>query len=181
MPVQGDAGAVVAHGGARIGVGCGLLHVGQRDAASRAAVMTACRRVWGPTGLVIPSGRATRPTIRPAAWRSKRLASRPVKIGPSNSSPIDRSMARAVRGARGMVMILPRLRVIVGVRRRRARPRGRYRRRSPPTPAGRLRATNDTTSPLWGAGDANRLESIGRYGIGRRSRSTRWRGRRSTS
>ena len=31
VPVQAGAGPVVAHGGARVGVGCGFLHIAQRD------------------------------------------------------------------------------------------------------------------------------------------------------
>src|SRR5580693_9472618 len=31
VPVEAGAGAVVAHGGARVGAGCGLLHVAERD------------------------------------------------------------------------------------------------------------------------------------------------------
>ena len=44
--------------------------------------MNAWRRVCGPTRLVIPALRAMRRTIRPAAWRSRRSPSVPVKIGP---------------------------------------------------------------------------------------------------
>lgn len=45
------------------------------------------------------------------------------KIGPSRRSPIARSIARAVRGASGMVTILPPLRTTVRVRCPRSRPR----------------------------------------------------------
>ena len=72
--------------------------------------MKAWRRVWGPTGLVIPARRATRRTIRAAPWRSRRRPSPVTKIGPSHRSPTARSTARAVRGASGMVTVLPPLR-----------------------------------------------------------------------
>ena len=63
--------------------------------------MKAWRRVCGPIGLLTPALRATRRTIRPAVWRSKRLPSGPMKMGPDRRSPMARSTARAVRGARG--------------------------------------------------------------------------------
>ena len=72
---------------------------------SRAALMNACLRVCGPTGLLIPARLATRRTIRPAAWRSRRRPSGRVKIGPSKRSPSAGSIARAVRGASGIVTI----------------------------------------------------------------------------
>ena len=89
------------------------------DATPRlwAAVMNACLSVCGPTGLVIPARRATFRTIRPAPCRSSRRPSPVRKTGPSQRSPVARSIARAVRGASGMVTTtLPPLRVIVRVR-----------------------------------------------------------------
>src|ERR1039457_5828326 len=70
--------------------------------ASRAAVMNACLSVCGPTFLLIPARLATRRTIRPAPCRSRRRPSAVRKIGPSQRSPVARSIARAVRGASGM-------------------------------------------------------------------------------
>jgi hypothetical protein len=81
-----------------------------------AAVMNACRSVCGPTVLVIPARRAIRRTIRPAPCRSSRRPSAARKIGPPVRSPMTRSIARAVRGASGMVTTLPPLRVITRVR-----------------------------------------------------------------
>ena len=66
VSVQRGAGAVVAHGRVRIGVRGGFLDIAERHPASRAAVMNACRRVCGPTGLVIPARRARRRTTRAA-------------------------------------------------------------------------------------------------------------------
>jgi hypothetical protein len=57
--------------------------------------------------------RATRRTTRPAQWRSIRCPSGRRKIGPSSRSSMARSMARAVRGASGLVTILPPLRSTV--------------------------------------------------------------------
>src|SRR5262249_58633227 len=84
--------------------------------ASSAAVMNACRRVCGLIFLSRPARRATRRTIRLAQWRSMRWPSGRRKIGPSTRSPIARSRLRAVRGASGMVTILPPLRSTVSVR-----------------------------------------------------------------
>jgi hypothetical protein len=75
--------------------------------ASRAAVMNACLSVCGPIFLSRPARRATRRTIRPAACRSSRCMAVVVKVGPSQRSPITRSIARAVRGASGMTAFLP--------------------------------------------------------------------------
>ena len=58
----------------------------------------------------------TRRTIRAAPCRSRRRPSLPRKTGPSLRSPTARSIARAVRGASGMVATLPPLRVMVSVR-----------------------------------------------------------------
>jgi hypothetical protein len=91
--------------------------------ASRAAVMNACRSVCGPTGLAIPARTATRRTIRAAPCRSSRCPSKVRKIGPSTRSPTAKSMARAVRGASGMVTTLPPLRVMTSVRCPRSTPK----------------------------------------------------------
>ena len=85
--------------------------------------------VCGPTGLVIPVRRATRRTTRAAPCRSSRCPSGPQKTGPSTRSPTARSIARAVRGASGMVTTLPPLRVITRVRCPRSTPRFRCWRR----------------------------------------------------
>jgi hypothetical protein len=73
--------------------------------------------------LAIPARRAIRRTIRPAACRSIRAPSVPMKIGPPQRSPTARSTARAVRGASGRVTTLPPLRRIVSVRGPRSSPR----------------------------------------------------------
>ena len=85
--------------------------------------MNACLSVRGPTALVIPARRAALRTIRPAPCRSSRRPSAVRKTGPSRPSPVARSIARAVRGASGMVTTLPPLRVIVRVLWPRSRPR----------------------------------------------------------
>jgi hypothetical protein len=97
VPVQGDTGRsyrmVVG------GLACDAASCTSRRGtpASRAAVMNAWRSVCGPTGLLIPARRASRRTIRPAPRRSNRRPSAARKIGPSQRSPIARSIAVAVR------------------------------------------------------------------------------------
>ena len=88
-----------------------------------AAVMNPCRSVCGVTALAIPARRAVVRTIRPAPCRSSRRPSAARNTGPPMRSPMARSIARAVRGASGMVTILPPLRVMVRVRCPRSRPR----------------------------------------------------------
>jgi hypothetical protein len=78
--------------------------------------MNACRKVCGPTGLMILARRTIRRTIRAAPCRSSRRPSGARKSGPWQRSPTARSIARAVRGASGMVTTLPPLRVITKVR-----------------------------------------------------------------
>ena len=119
--VQGGPGPVVAHRGPRVGVGCSFLDIPQRDPSVKTG-MNACLSVCGPTGLVIPVRRTTRRTIRAAPCRSRRRPSAARKTGPSHRSPTARSIARAVRGASGMVTTLPPLRVMVSVRCPRSRP-----------------------------------------------------------
>ncbi len=58
-------------------------------------------------GVLMPVRPATLRTIRAAPCRSSRRPSGARKIGPSQRSPMARSIARAVRGASGMVTILP--------------------------------------------------------------------------
>jgi hypothetical protein len=105
--------------------------------ASSAAVMNECLSVCGVTALAITARRATLRTIRPAPCRSSRRPSAARNTGPSVRSPMARSIARAVRGASGIVTTLPPLRVIVGVRCPRSSPGARCRRRWPRRPEGR--------------------------------------------
>jgi hypothetical protein len=72
--------------------------------------MNACRSVCGLTCLAIWARRVTRRTTRAAPCRSSRRPSAAVNSGPAVRSPIARSIARAVRGASGMVTTLPALR-----------------------------------------------------------------------
>src|SRR5262245_24797239 len=85
--------------------------------------MNACLSVCGVTALAIPARRVVLRTIRPAPRRSSRRPSAARNTGPSVRSPMARSMARAVRGASGMVTTLPPLRVTVRVRCPRSRPK----------------------------------------------------------
>jgi hypothetical protein len=84
----------------------GLLDIAQRHSGV-AAVMNACRSVCGVTDLAIPARRATLRTSRPARCRSTRRPSAATNTGPPVRSPMARLIARAVRGASGMVTILP--------------------------------------------------------------------------
>jgi UDP:flavonoid glycosyltransferase YjiC (YdhE family) len=63
VAVEGLTAAVVAHGCSRIGVTRGLLNVRRGTPASRAAVMKACRSVWGPTRFVLPARRVAGPAL----------------------------------------------------------------------------------------------------------------------
>ena len=122
VPVQAGPRPVVAHGGARVGVGGSLLHVAQRDPSVEGGgdeTVSQC----GLTSLAIPARRVTRRTIRAAACRSSRLPYAVTKRGPSVRSPIARSIALAVRGARGMATTLPPLRAMTRVRCPRSGPR----------------------------------------------------------
>jgi hypothetical protein len=72
MPIQTAAGTVVpivVRGSACEAASCTSR---SETPASSAAVMNACRKVCGPTGLVIPARRAALRTIRPALCRSSR-------------------------------------------------------------------------------------------------------------
>ena len=91
--------------------------------ASSAAVMNACLSVRGVTALPMPARRATLRMTLPALCRSSRRPSAAWNTGPPVRSPMARSIARAVRGASGMVTTLPPLRVMVRVRCPRSRPR----------------------------------------------------------
>jgi hypothetical protein len=116
VPVQRSPGSVIAHSGSRIGVRSGFLHVPQWHAGVERRSDERMPQRCGPTGLAIPARRATWRTIRAAPWRSSRRPPGARKTGPSQRSPIARSIARAVRGASEMVTTLPPLRVTTRVR-----------------------------------------------------------------
>jgi hypothetical protein len=120
VPVQRGAGPVVAHRGA-VSVGGGFLDVAQRDTGIQRGGNERVAQGVRPDGL----GDSGPPgdTIRPAPCRSSRRPSGARKIGPSARSPVARSIARAVRGASGMVTTLLPLRVITRVRWPRSMPR----------------------------------------------------------
>lgn len=79
-------------------------------------VMNEWRRLCGPIRFVIPAAFATWRTIRAAASRVIFAPAGPRNNGPSSRSPMARSSARAVRGASGMVTVLPPLRCTTSVR-----------------------------------------------------------------
>jgi hypothetical protein len=80
-------------GGARVGVGGGVLDVAQWHARVQAGVMNACRSVCGPASLPVPARRAAWRTIRPVLRRSRRRPSGRSNSGPSHRSPAARSIA----------------------------------------------------------------------------------------
>ena len=98
-------------------------HVTQRHPGVKRGGDEGCRSVCGVTSLPVPARRAVLRTIRPAPFRSSRRPSAARNTGSSVSSPMARSIARAVRGASGTVTALPPLRVMVKVRCPRSRPR----------------------------------------------------------
>ena len=122
VPVQAPAGPL-PHRGSRISMRCRLLHVAQRDPGIKRSGNERMSERVGVTGLPIPARRAILRTIRPAPCRSSRRPSAVRNTGPLVRSLTARSIARAVRGASGMVTTLPPLRLIVSVRCPRSRPR----------------------------------------------------------
>jgi hypothetical protein len=114
---------VIAHGGPRVGVRGSFLHISERNACIECGgdgrVSQGVRSyVLGDPG---PAGRPADDPGGRAGPAVSRQAAR--KIGPSVRSPMARSMARAVRGASGIVTTLPPLRVITRVRWPRSTPR----------------------------------------------------------
>ena len=107
VPVQAAAGPVVPHRGAWIGVRGGLLHVAQRDPGiqrSRDERVPERMRRDGLADAGVAGDLADDP---PGAVPVQPPASAARNIGPSVRSPMARSIARAVRGASGMVTTLP--------------------------------------------------------------------------
>ena len=125
MPVQTATGTVIPHRGPGIsGVEAvpGRLAAQPDPGVQRGGDERVPQRVR-PDRLGDPGRRATRRTIRPAPCRSSRRPSAARKTGPSLRSPMARSIARAVRGASGIVTTLPPLRVTTKVRCPRSTPR----------------------------------------------------------
>jgi len=120
VPVERDPATVVADRGARVSVGGGFPGVAQRHASIQTRGgnegTPECVRAedLGDPGAAGDPG---------APRRSSRRLSGITKLGPSRGSPMARSIARAVRGASGMVTTLPALRVMVRVRWPRSVPR----------------------------------------------------------
>ena len=116
VAVQAAAGAVIPHRRPRIRVRGGFLHIPQRDpGVQRGGDERVSERVGrddfgdpGPAGSAPddPSGAVP---VQPPPVRGR-------ITGPSVRSPMARSIARAVRGASGIVTTLPPLRVMVRVR-----------------------------------------------------------------
>ena len=83
VPIKRHPGPVVAHGGARVGVGGGFLDIAKRDPGVEGGGDERCRSVRGPTVLAIPARRVTRWTMRAAPCRSSRFPSVVMNNGPS--------------------------------------------------------------------------------------------------
>jgi hypothetical protein len=116
MPIQTAAGTVVPHRGPRISVRGGFLDVLQRDpGVQRGGDERVPQRVR-PDRLGDPGAAGDPADDAPAAVPVQPMTIRRQKTGPSLRSPMARSIARAVRGASGMVTTLPRLRVTTKVR-----------------------------------------------------------------
>ena len=101
VPVEGHPGPVVAHGGARIGVAGRFLHVAQRHAGVEGGGDEGVpQRVRAdPLGDPGPARDPADDPARGVAVEAPTVG--PRKIGPSQRSPMARSIARAVRGASG--------------------------------------------------------------------------------
>jgi hypothetical protein len=116
VPVETVAGPVISHRCARIGMRGRFLDIPKRNSGIKGGGDERVSQGVRPDRLGDPARLATRRTTRAAPCRSSRCSSGPEKIGPSTRSPTARSIARAVRGASGMVTTLPPLRVITRVR-----------------------------------------------------------------
>jgi hypothetical protein len=101
MAVQAGPCPVVAHGRARVGVRGGLLDVAQRDPGVEGGGDERVSQRVRADVLGDPGAAGDRRTIRAAPCRSSLRPSAATKSGPSFRSSMARSMARAVRGARG--------------------------------------------------------------------------------
>ena len=123
VPVERDPTTVVADRGTRASVGGGFLDVAQRHASIQTGGNEGMPECVRADDLGDPGAAATRRTIRAAQCRSSRRLSGITKMGLSHGSPMARSIARAVRGASGMVTTLPPFRVMVRVRWPRSVPR----------------------------------------------------------
>ena len=103
MPVQRGPGPVITHSGSRVGVGGGFLHVAEQERRHRnwrRGDERVAKRVR-PDGLGDPRAAGYLADDRAAPCQSHRRPSGARKMGPSQRSPMARSIARAVRGGSG--------------------------------------------------------------------------------
>ncbi len=111
VAVQRGPGPVISHRGAWVSMGGGFLDIPQRHPGiQRRGDERVAQRVR-PDGLGDPGPPGDAVDDPPGACRSNRRPSAVRKIGPSVRSPMARSIARAVRGASGIVTTFPPLRV----------------------------------------------------------------------
>ena len=104
-------------------MGGGFLHVAQRDPGIQRGGDERMPQRVRPDGLGDPGAAGDPADDPPGAVPIQPPPVRARNTGPSVRSPIARSIARAVRGASGMVTTLPPLRVMVSVRWPRSTPR----------------------------------------------------------
>ena len=123
VPVQGCPGPVVSHGGPRVSVGRGFLHVTQRHASIEGCGNERVPQGVRPDGLGDPGAAGDPADDPPGAVPVQPPPVRGEEDRAFARSPIARSIARAVRGASGMVTTLPPLRVMTRVRCPRSMPR----------------------------------------------------------
>ena len=123
VPVQAAAGMMIPHRGARISMRRGFLDVAQRDPSVERGGNEGMPERVGRDDLSDPGATRDPADVRPAPCRSSRRPSAARNTGPPARSPMARSIARAVRGASGIVTTFPPLRVMISVRCPRSRPR----------------------------------------------------------
>ena len=128
VAVERDPGAVVAHRGSRVGVGGGFLDIAQRDTGVEGGGDESVAQRVGAGVLVDPSrlrDAAHDPGCGVTIQSATVVAEENGALKPFTHDKINRP--RAVRGARGMVTVLPPLRSTVSARCRRSRARSSIR------------------------------------------------------
>ena len=127
VPVEGGAGTVVAHGGARVGVRGGFLHVAQRDSGVERGCDECVAQGVRPDGLGDPRPAGDPPDDPPGTMpvQPAAVCSQEDRVfGTLADGQVDRP--RGTR-ASGMVTTLPPLRVTTRVRWPRSTPRASIR------------------------------------------------------
>ena len=116
VPVEGLATPVVAHRRSRVGVTGRFLDVTQRYAGVQGGGDEGVSQGVRSDPLADLGSAGDAPHDPPSGVAVQPLPVASMKIGPSSRSPTARSIARATRGASGIVTSLPPLRTTVRVR-----------------------------------------------------------------